>query len=34
MIGAAAYYKLKNKKSFEKNKYDIDAESTKEKNRK
>lgn len=34
MIGAAAYYKLKNKKSFEKNKYDIDAESTKEKNKK
>ncbi|MBF4806738.1 MAG: tRNA (adenosine(37)-N6)-threonylcarbamoyltransferase complex transferase subunit TsaD [Pseudoleptotrichia goodfellowii] len=34
MIGAAAYYKLKNKKNFEKNKYDIDAESTKEKNRK
>lgn len=34
MIGAAAYYKLKNKKSFEKNKYDIDAKSTKEKNRK
>ena len=34
MIGAAAYYKLKSKKSFEKNKYDVDAESTKEKNRK